>query len=55
MTLTLKIFFIKVVYHSIIFSEQLESPNLVVCIQSYGENAKTAQTKKLQLFDEASL
>ena len=55
MTLTLEGSFIKIMDPSIILLEQLESPNLDVCRQSYGQNTKTTQIEKLQLFDEASL
>ena len=44
MTLTLEVSFIKVVYPSVIFPDQLESPNLDVCRRIYGQNMITAQS-----------
>ena len=43
-TLTLEGFLTKILDPSVIFSEQLESPNLDVCRQSYGQKTITAQS-----------
>ena len=47
MTLTLEVSFIKVVDPSVIFPDQLESPNLDICRQSYGQNTITTQSWKV--------
>ena len=51
MTSTVEGALFKVVYPSVIFPDQLESPNLDVCRRIYGQNMITAESWKLQPFE----